>query len=283
MNFDGRVGPLYRKARKLFRDPSRFFADMVQNYTVEVVRDQGARTLEDSDLARVEGTINRALVDYKVTVIPDKMSARYLRRFGFKAETVVDVGVSRGSDFLYETLPDANHILVDPLPGFEEVVRQRFGDRYQFEFHQVALGAEEGTSVLRLQSDNLSKSTLQKGTRLEGQNTFKEVEVRVQTLDQLLENRLGAKPIGLKLDTEGHELEVLRGAKHTLRSCEFVLAEVSIKRRYENGYRFSEIIRYMAENRFELIDVLNPIGRVHRFFDCLFVPASSPLFSDRSI
>jgi FkbM family methyltransferase len=216
-----------------------------------------------------------------IYIIQDKMTPRYLSRFEFKPDVVIDVGVSHGSDFLYELFPTTKTVLIDPLPGYEEICRKKFANKYDFDFFQCAVGAEPGKAVLKIQSDNASKSTLGNPTTMQGQHTEKEVEVDVKTLDGIAAAYPGK--IGLKIDTEGHELEVLKGAKEALKRTEFVLAEVSIKKRYWGGYRFSDVIAFMKEHEFEILDVLNPIWRVHMFWDCLFVKANSPLFASRTI
>ncbi|ANK73724.1 hypothetical protein FA04_14510 [Ensifer adhaerens] len=216
-----------------------------------------------------------------VYVLPDKMTAGYLKRFAFSPDVVIDVGVSRGSDFLYELFPKAKTLLVDPLPDFEANIKRKFGAKYDFEFFHCAAGREPGKASLKVQSDNASKSTLAEPTRIQGQNTAKEVEVDIRTIDDIAKDFAGK--VGFKIDTEGFELEVLSGATETLKRTEFVLAEVSIKTRFEGGYRFSDIVMFMRENGFEIIETLNPVWRVHMFWDCLFVKADSPLFSSRAI
>ncbi|MDW9551606.1 FkbM family methyltransferase [Sinorhizobium meliloti] len=216
-----------------------------------------------------------------VYVIPDKMTPDYLSRFGFKPDVVIDVGVSNGSDFLYSLFPATKTVLVDPLPDFEAKIKTKFGNKYDFDFYHCAAGREPGHATLRIQSDNASKSTLANPTRMQGQNTGSEVTVDVRTLDSISEKYSGA--IGLKIDTEGFEMEVLGGAVETLKRTEFVLAEVSIKERYIGGYRFSDVVLFMRDNGFEIIDMLNPVWRVHMFWDCLFVKKDSPLFASRAI
>lgn len=216
-----------------------------------------------------------------VYVIPDKMTPEYLRRFGFTPDVVIDVGVSNGSDFLYELFPTVKTVLVDPLPDFEEKIRTRFGTKYDFDYFHCAAGRQAGSAKLQIQSDNASKSTLAQPTRMQGQNTEREVVVDIKTIDSIAANYAGK--VGLKIDTEGFEMEVLGGSIETLKRCEFVLAEVSVKERYVGGYRFSDVVTFMAGHGFEIIDMLNPIWRVHMFWDCLFIKKDSPLFSSRSI
>jgi hypothetical protein len=65
----------------------------------------------------------------------------------------------------------------------------------------------------------------------------------------------------LKIDTEGAELEVVRGAAATLKRTLFVIAEVSVlHNRFEGSYSFAQFITAMDQAGFEVCDLL-AIGR----------------------
>ena len=82
------------------------------------------------------------------------------------------------------------------------------------------------------------------------------------------------EPILLKIDTEGHELKVLRGAQSVLRATEVVIAEVSMAKRFEEGYEFEDIILFMKESGFYLLtflDITHPSGGLRpRFADVVY-------------
>ena len=57
-------------------------------------------------------------------------------------------------------------------------------------------------------------------------------EIEVTTLDKFLESHPGLKrPLLLKIDTEGYELNVIRGGAAFLRQTDVVIAEVSVAER----------------------------------------------------
>jgi hypothetical protein len=105
------------------------------------------------------------------------------------------------------------------------------------------------------------------------------VSVPIVTLDELLARNAYPAPYGIKIDTEGFELEVLKGAARSLANIEFIIAEVSVKKRFTNSYRFSDIAAFLGGHGFELIDILNFRPRPQRFFDCLFVRYEHPAFN----
>ncbi|MDC0343272.1 FkbM family methyltransferase [Alphaproteobacteria bacterium] len=58
------------------------------------------------------------------------------------------------------------------------------------------------------------------------------------------------KKILLKIDTEGSELNMLQGAKESLKFIDLIILEVPNVLRFENGCSFFELSQYLAENKF---------------------------------
>jgi hypothetical protein len=82
----------------------------------------------------------------------------------------------------------------------------------------------------------------------------------VTTLDRLVGARRFPAPYGLKIDVEGAELEVIRGAAETLGATDFVIAEVSVLDRFEGGHTFAEFVAAMDAAGFAARDILG-VGR----------------------
>ncbi|MGH8260182.1 MAG: FkbM family methyltransferase, partial [Steroidobacteraceae bacterium] len=90
----------------------------------------------------------------------------------------------------------------------------------------AALGETAGSAVLhRYRSRNNGRHTLVPGADARGGSC----EVPVQTLDSFCESQGlgGARVRFLKIDVEGFEYFVLRGATHLLRRCDCVLLELN--------------------------------------------------------
>lgn len=210
------------------------------------------------------------------------VSAKNLQSFDFNVGTVIDVGVDAGTDFLYDAFPDTPFILFDPVEETKERV-SRWKKQIDYSLYIVALGAEPGqielvipTSEKRKQRSRASVA----GFAADYGEKFVDMEKRTveqRTLDSYTKDITGS--FGLKIDTEGNELAVIRGAKETLKRTEFVIAEVSVKRRFKNGYRFSEFVTEMGKNGFEIIETLRPPERDAPDCDLLFVPWDSKWFS----
>ena len=62
--------------------------------------------------------------------------------------------------------------------------------------------------------------------------------------------------VGLKIDTEGFELPILKGGPETLKRCEFVIAEVSVTKRFDGIEPPSTLITYLASHGLELREMI---------------------------
>jgi len=103
--------------------------------------------------------------------------------------------------------------------------------------------------------------------------------VPVVPLDQIMVNYPGR--VGLKVDTEGFELEVLQGAAETLRRTDFVIVELSVTKRFDGVAPPSQTMAELAKAGLELRDILRSTGdgkggAQPRLFDALFTRWDAP-------
>ena len=199
--------------------------------------------------------------------------SEYLRRLGVHPGTVIDVGVGNGTPQLYDAFPDAYLALVEPLAEFRPAIAATLARRRGVHF-PFAVGAAEAERDVHVEIGDEQRSSFYARHALEAAATPAAVRrVPVTTLDHLLDGRDLPRPFGLKIDTEGAELDVIRGATRTLAATDFVIAEVSVLDRFEGGYTFAEFIGEMAQREFAVRDILG-IGRADAsdvtFLDLVF-------------
>lgn len=65
------------------------------------------------------------------------------------------------------------------------------------------------------------------------------------------------QPDMIKLDVQGAELDVLRGAVSTMSNTKYILMEVSLHRWNKDAPMIEEVISYMASRDFEVIDIVD--------------------------
>ena len=94
------------------------------------------------------------------------------------------------------------------------------------------------------------------------------------TIDDLVRIH-GIHPGFIKIDVEGAEHRVLRGADAALRTHRpVVLSELSTTLLAQNGSSAAEVVAYMESRGYDVVDPLNPSGRfvAREFGDMLCVP-----------
>lgn len=201
-------------------------------------------------------------------------TSAHLRRFGFRPHTLVDVGVGPGTPALYDAFPDARLVLVEPLSEYEADLRRIVSERGG-RYFLTALGSEEGRRTIRIEPGNRMKSSLLERTAITATgDRLDEREIPVTTLDGLSEREGFEAPFGLKIDTEGFELEVVNGAECFLRNAAFAIAEVSVAERFAGSYRFADLVAAMARHGLHACDILevsrSSRGPETRYVDVLF-------------
>jgi FkbM family methyltransferase len=174
--------------------------------------------------------------------------------------TLVDVGSAGGTHSRWDDFrPLLSNILFDPR---EAAATGSFG-RSATRVYPVALGEAAGEAELFLtemvnMSSFLEPDPEQFGRygKKSGDSAVTATEmVKIERLDDLAE-RDGFKPDVLKVDTQGSELLVLKGARSALQSVILAEIEVSFFARYKGQPLFADIEAFMNAQGFELIDLL---------------------------
>jgi len=194
----------------------------------------------------------------------------YLRRLKFNPATIVDVGVGYGTESLYAAYPNADLLLVEPLSEFATAIQMILANRPGL-YVPLALGETKCRKTIFVEPRQVLQSSFYERCEAErtGDNRIARV-VDVTTLDAIAKEVRLSEPYGLKLDTEGSELEILRGASDFLRKTIFVIAEVSVM---NTAYSFDELIHTLDHSGFRVCDIPD-IGRGHSsevtFMDLVF-------------
>ena len=182
--------------------------------------------------------------------------SHFLRRVtevGVLPRTVFDVGVGKGTPWLYEAFPQAHFVLIEPQKEFEPALRE-ICNHMDAEYHLVGVGSSERYQpIYRLLGSPTGSSFLPPTSfneQLWGASEASE-ELHIIPLDAY---HTLPDPFFLKIDTEGYELEVLRGAAKVLAKTDVVLMEVAIMERQVGEPDLVEIATFMKGNGFCLID-----------------------------
>jgi FkbM family methyltransferase len=206
---------------------------------------------------------------------------KHLRKIGFIPKTIVDVGAAQGhwARLAASIWPEAKIYGFEPNISNEPMLRQTKQELKQFDYVLGFLGPQPGEVVYSDQKDQtslLDDSSNRAGTH----------RARVYTLDDWA-SEAGIQTIDfLKLDVQGYELEVLKGASRVLQTCPAVLMEVSMIEFFPKLPLVDEIIVFMRDRGFVWYDVMGILRRASDDallqMDLMFVRRDHPLRQSKS-
>jgi FkbM family methyltransferase len=180
---------------------------------------------------------------------------------GHRAGTVVaDVGANIGQTVhrLRASLDAPVIHAFEPGPStFAELERRTAGIPDLF-LTNCALGAEAGTLELNQNTHSDMSSFLEIGADGWGEVQAK-TPVEIKPLDEYCAERSIEYLDVLKSDTQGYDLEVLKGAKTLLaeRRIQLVFIELNLNESYEGLPRLDTIIGFLLDHGFHLVSFYN--------------------------
>jgi FkbM family methyltransferase len=187
----------------------------------------------------------------------ERRRARLLR--SWDVTLVLDVGASEGSYArqLRRIGYPGRIISFEPLSEPFAVLRDATERDPLWDCRRLALGAETAEREINVAGNSTSSSLLEMEERhvqSAPQATYVGTErTQVATLDSIW-SELGAEGerLYLKLDVQGFELEVLRGAGAHLESIECVQTELSFVPLYRDAPSFLEVVEFLGARGFRL-------------------------------
>lgn len=184
-----------------------------------------------------------------------------LRDRGVSVRTVLDVGIHTATPELIRAFPKARHVLFEPVAEFEERIRKSY-QGIDHVLHMVAVGETSGSVTLRtvsvLAGQEISHSAMVADRAPEAQG---ERTVPMVSIDDAVAAHGYEGPFLLKIDIDGQELKVIRGAARTLPQCAIVIVECA---RGELAQRISAV----QTAGFTLFDLTEPCYYDKAFWQC---------------
>ena len=211
-----------------------------------------------------------------------KLNKPWLKGAG--VQTVIDVGAHNGefSSAVHSVLQNARIYAFEPLPECCEKIRKDLGKNGFLKVFQVAIGDESGSVKFWRSSFSKASSILPMSNLHQAAFPWsaesEAIEVPLKSLDEFADTlELQPKTL-LKIDVQGFEDRVLRGAAHILDKVDFVLVEVSVAPLYDGQAQFDSIYSTLLGSGFEYsgnLDQLNsPLDGTVLQVDALFTRSS---------
>jgi FkbM family methyltransferase len=219
---------------------------------------------------------NRTLIHELPRLTPHR---RWVQGAGIR--TVIDVGGFVGS-FAYAArtiLPEVQIYSFEPLDENYRLLVKNLSPFGNFQAFQIALGDQAGTVDFFKNDFTASSSVLEMADlhRRLFPRTRNQVRVTVPLarLDDYLDRMELHPPVLMKLDVQGYEANVLRGAERVLQQVEYLVTEVSFAELYAGQLLFDEIHALLARQGFryagDLDSMLSPQDGSILQADALFI------------
>jgi FkbM family methyltransferase len=200
-----------------------------------------------------------------------------LTKGSYPAKLVIDIGCFNGgtSIFFHKELKDVKVIGFEPSKqSYLEALKNTDGIP-AIKIENYAASDFCGVTELFI-TDNKVSSSLNPLTGADTRFSTQSVEkAEAITLDEYFKSNglQDEKVLAMKLDVQGHELKVLKGAAHTLKRTMLVLTELSNHHTYEGGARYFEVDQAMRENGFVLQNIFAPFSYEKTFyeFDAIYI------------
>ena len=200
-----------------------------------------------------------------------------LKRLGWRPVFVVDCGAYEGywtKEFL-NLFPETNVLLIEAQQAKIEKIKQNISNDIQV--CCALLGSSDDNDVLFSLNETASSVVLD-------DNSDNVSMLTTRMLDSIISDMHFSSPDFLKLDVQGYEIEVLKGAKIALQSAEFVLIETTLMP-LNHEPTILQLMNYMDSLDFQLYDISSlmrkPFDKALYQIDGLFVKKDSSYVNTR--
>ena len=208
-----------------------------------------------------------------------ELGLKQARDLGLDCRKILDIGGYHGDWSRMARLiwPHSQITIIEANRQKKEIL-QRAAKEIDADLIIEVLGAEDGAEV-EFNVMELGSSVFEENSPL--QRTKEKRQVR--TLDSLFPSE---KFDLIKIDVQGYEIEVLKGASNILANCKSLILEVSLIEINESCPLISDVLSFMDESGFAAYEILEihrrPLDRAMNQIDILFVRKDSALIENKS-
>jgi FkbM family methyltransferase len=182
----------------------------------------------DQDCAKRVATLRRDFAAKRIVhnQFYDALTEMVIRTVCRSGDCCVDVGCHRGSilDAMIAAAPDGTFYGFEPLPDLYAQLVQKYQDHARVQISPIALSDQQQTTQFQFVRSNPAYSGFRQRRYDRPDETIETIDVNTDRLDNLLAEEQSVRLI--KIDVEGAELLVMRGAERILNSYQpFVIFE----------------------------------------------------------
>ena len=184
-----------------------------------------------------------------------------LKAYDFR--TIIDIGANRGqfSLLMAGLFPDADIIAFEPLSEVHKKLFEMTRSLPRVRTVNTAIGERRALALMNVAKRDDSSSLLPIGaaqTRIfPGTGHDHSEEIQIAPLSDFIDPKAILGPSLLKIDVQGYELNVLKGAVDHLETIDVVYVEASFIELYDGQPFVSDVIEELLKHQFRLVGVYN--------------------------
>ena len=172
--------------------------------------------------------------------------------------TFFDVGANVGeyAQHISKTFPNATIWCFEPIAATYAVLETNT-KKLNVRCHQIGLAAENHEMTVAIDQSNRSDMhSLAHPVHTQNPDLAEET-ITLKTLDFFCQQKTIAEIDYLKIDTEGYDLEVLKGATNLLQNQQVAFVEVEVSMNPENTYHidFASVKNFMESHQYRLFGI----------------------------
>ncbi len=200
---------------------------------------------------------------------------------------ILDVGANIGQSALtyVRLFPQSRVFCFEPVQATYETLTKNVSEYSRVKTFHSAVGAEPGTAPIQICPHDSELSSLIDNVTWDADPSDIET-VNVVCLDDFIRST-GITRVGiLKIDTEGYEMQVLRGARRSIeeRIFDFIFCEVGFRGESHKG-QFADICEHLWNHRYIFCGLydeyrIGPAASYVQFANALFMPYEQELAVD---
>ncbi len=178
-----------------------------------------------------------------------------IKTMGLSPKHIMDIGANHGT-WTRETLtyfPDAYYTLIEPQEWLKPSFQDLLDSNPKITYHPAGAGSKPGSFKFTIveRDDSCSFRYTEEEAKEMG---YKQVDIPIITLNDLVKINNLPIPDIVKIDAEGLDIEVLKGASELFGKTEIFMVEAGVViKEFENS--FLKMINFMDEKGYRLFEI----------------------------
>lgn len=176
----------------------------------------------------------------------DRLTKSIMKKVIQKDSNCIDIGCHKGEmlQSILKLAPEGKHFAFEPIPYLYEQLLVKFNG--QATIYSCALSDKSGQTTFNLVKNAPAYSGINKRKYAVSEPEIEEIQVELKQLDEVIPNDI--KIDFIKIDVEGGEFDVLKGAKNLLNRHHPVLVfECGIGASEFYGTKPSDLFQFLAD------------------------------------